>query len=83
MQINGRDVLIPLAIPPLLAAASLLSMLYTVKSRQWLVWSMAFLLAIFVFITGFSIGKFYVPAMILLISCAIAIQVEARRGEVG
>lgn len=74
VQMNGWDVLIPLSIPPVLAAVGLLAMLRTKRWRRLLVWMLAFLLAVFVFITGFSIGTFYVPAMILSMTCAIVTQ---------
>ena len=83
LEVNGPRVLIPLAIPPLLAAAGLLAVLRARRWRRLLIWVAAFLLAVFVFLTGFSIGMFYVPAMILLVVCAILTQSDTRRNAVG
>jgi len=76
IQMNGWDVLIPLVIPPVLAAAGLLAVLCAKHWRLLFVWIAASLLAVFVFLTGFSIGLFYVPAMIVSMTCAIVTQFQ-------
>ncbi len=74
LEVNGVRVIILLLIPPLLAGLGLLVVLRARRFRQLFVWIAAFLLAVFVLITGFSIGIFYVPAMILAMTCAIVTQ---------
>ena len=76
IQVNGRGVLIDLAVAPVLAGAGLWAVLYARRAKLLLLWIPGFLLAGFVFLTGFSIGMFYVPSMILLMTSAIVIQLK-------
>ena len=76
LEVNGARVIIPLLIPPLLAGLGLLAVLRARRFRPLFVWLAAFLLAGFVLITGFSIGIFYVPAMILAMTAAIVTQMR-------
>ena len=83
LEVNGPRVFIPLSIPPVLAALGLLAVVRAKHYRQLLIWIAAFLLAIFVFITGFSIGMYYVPAMILSMTCAMVTQMRGGAGGPG
>jgi hypothetical protein len=74
LEVNGPRVFIPLVIPVVLAGLGLLAVLRAKRWRLLFVWIAAFLLAVFVLITGFSIGMFYVPAMILSMTAAIVTQ---------
>lgn len=76
VEVNGWDVLVPLSIPPGLAAVGWLAVVRAKHYRQLFVWIAAFLLAVFVFITGFSIGLFYVPAMIMSMTGAMVAQLR-------
>ena len=80
IQVNGKGVLFALSIPVVIAAAGWLAILYVRRPKVLLVWGTAFLLTAFVFVTGFSIGMFYVPAMILLMTSAIVCQFRVNSG---
>ena len=60
LAVNGAWVLIPVTIPVAIACLPLLF------RRRWVRVTTAILLSVFSFISGFTIGLFYVPAAILL-----------------
>jgi hypothetical protein len=68
LQVNGPSVLLPLAVPVLMAAVPLVF-----AARRWsgaITAAMAMLLSAFVLITGFSIGIAYFPSAMLLLGAA-------------
>ena len=73
IQVNGYGVLLPLVVPVLFAGLGLLAVLMIhrgVRGGRLVLWVVAALLAIFDLVTGFSIGAFYVPAAVLLLTSA-------------
>ncbi len=76
IAVNGYRAIISLAIPPLLAAVGLLRVARAVRLRKLVVWIPALLLGIYTFITGFSIGMFYLPSAALLLAAAVSVQVQ-------
>lgn len=68
LQVNGPSVLLPLAVPVLLAAIP-----NAFAGRRWsgaITSAMAMLLSAFVLVTGFSIGIAYFPSALLLLGAA-------------
>jgi len=69
LQVNGPAVLLPLAVPVLLAAIP-----HAFAGRRWsgaITSAMAMLLSAFVLVTGFSIGIAYLPSALLLLSAGM------------
>ena len=64
---NGLWVVVPLCIPPVLAA---LGMIAVARRRRALVWVLGGVLLGFAVLSGFSIGLFYLPAAIALLLSA-------------
>lgn len=68
LEVNGPQVLVPLAVPVALAAAPL-AFPYS-RWRRVIQATAATLVSIFVVITGFSIGMAYLPSAVLLFAAA-------------
>ncbi len=81
LEVNDRWTLIPLAVPLAITAAGLLAAL-TIKRRRTqlvLLWlAAAFLLAL-CGLGMFSIGMFYLPAVLALLAAAMILSVTRRR----
>ncbi len=68
IAVNGFwPTVIPLAVPVVLCA---LGLLFAVKAWRTPLWVVACVLAVFSFITGFSIGLFFMPAAVVLVLAA-------------
>jgi hypothetical protein len=64
IQVNGRWAVVPVMFPVLV------SLIPLVVRRQWVRIVAAIVMGGFVFISGFSIGMFYLPAGILMLLAA-------------
>jgi len=66
IQVNGLNVLIPLAVPVLATLAPMLLPRFVVRV------GFAAILGLFAVLAGFSIGMFYLPSAVLLIAASLA-----------
>jgi hypothetical protein len=82
IQVNGYRALFLLLIYVLLTAAAAVPILRA--SHLWgipraIVWIAAVMLMIYIVLSGFSIGPFFLPAGLLLIAAAILSEINNRR----
>ena len=83
IEVNGLGVLWLLILPVVPSAVGLWASFRQTKAGKITLWASAVVLFLFSFVTGFSIGMFYMPAAILLIAAAAIYTFSSRkRGQV-